>query len=107
MADAPIAGALTQHGRERGRERLSLPPQAMTKLARRAYAEGKAPSAFAGKFRRYLEGRAQKGACHVRVYGEHIYVFGADVNCRLITVLLVPGEFRALLRRLRAAMKES
>lgn len=91
---------ITRHAIERGRERLRLSAHAISNLADRAYERGQQPSAFAGSFRRYLDGQSIKGGAHVRVYGEQVYVFNADTRA-LITVFQVPNQFRRLLRRQR------
>jgi|SRR6185436_3442591 len=99
---------VTQHGHERGRERLGLKPKSMSRVASRAYEQGKAPAAFAGTFRRWLDGLAMKdGGAHVRIYGEQVWIFSTGLDPRLITVMQLSGKFRALLRRLRAREFES
>lgn len=95
---------LTRHGRERGKERLGLGAAATQRLAAIAWERGQTAAAFAGSFRRYLDGKAMVGPSIVRVHGNHIYLFGGEH--RLITVILLRPMFRKLLERQRQRQQQ-
>lgn len=98
-----MGARLTQHGKQRGKERMGLNIGPMTKLATRALERGYPPASFGGSFRRYLDGRAMYGGrgAAIRVYGEQVYIFSGHDLTSLVTVHLLPPKYRRLLRRLR------
>ena len=64
-------------------------------MVERALADGQPPSAFRGRFRRFLDKQALKDGGTIRVYGEFIFVFKRGV---LITTFRMPNEFRKLVK---------
>lgn len=89
--------ALTDHAKERSRERLGLSTDAALRLAARALERGVRPAAVKGSARRWIDGVALDQHCHPVVYGEYVYIFSGDD--RLITVYAVPRSLRDAFRR--------
>lgn len=95
---------LTRHGRKRGKERLGLPARAIARLLPKVLKDGTPRSAYVGRVRKYLDGlvndpfyrEARVRPIEVKVYGEHVFLFGTDDA--LITVLHVPVALRSALR---------
>jgi hypothetical protein len=87
---------VTKHARQRWRGRTGVPIKAMLRAVDRVMAEGTPSTVFTGSFRRYLDRRTMTGTS-ARVYGDHVYIFGA--SDALITMYAVPPVFRELARR--------
>lgn len=85
---------ITQHARQRGRERLHWSPAVLERMAPRVLKDGLSLADTAGSLRRYLERQIithRKGG-NIRVWSHHVFVFERDV---LITVMPLPAEQRA------------
>src|SRR5690242_1601287 len=89
-----ITPSITDHARERAKERLGWNDSAITRMAERALNEGVTHSQTRGRLNRYL-GKLymeHRTANNSRVYGEHVFIFCNQV---LITVLHLPRDMRA------------
>lgn len=93
----------SEHASARGRERFALKPASVLRMAEIARARGLTPEQTAGGLRRYLD---RKQAAHphtwLRVYGEVVFIFRADV---LVTFWPLPGEHKATVAKIRAALQ--
>ena len=87
-------GGLTRHGVKRVKQRAGIPKGAMERTLRLAKERGKRPEDFEGCFRVYLESQRKEA---LYVYGGKIWVVNVDGG--LITVLNVPAQYRAALRK--------
>lgn len=89
---------ITNHGGKRARERIGINHRAVRRMANKVFVNGYSPQEFRGPFRRYLDGvdGRTENRTEIRIYGEHIWVFGYD-NA-LITVLVVPHKYRNKVR---------
>ena len=89
-----ITPLITDHARERAKERLGWNHSALDRMAERALNEGVAHTHTRGRLNRYL-GKLymeRKKANNTRLYGEHVFIFSNEV---LITVFPLPREMRA------------
>jgi hypothetical protein len=88
---------LTDHALSRARERVGLNRVAAERMALRAHTCGLHRAETHGQLRDWLETKVGlHGHPDMRIYGEHVWVFGAN---RVITILWIPLEFRASARR--------
>lgn len=89
---------ITQHAVKRGKERLNLNAQSLSRLAQKALNEGIKHSETRGGLNRYIHMLylEHRKANNIRIYGEHLFLFCGNL---LVTVLYLPHEFR------RAAQK--
>ena len=101
--EIPDGVHLTDHGRQRMRERLSLSGDAAQRAAQRAYDAGWLARDARGKLRRYLDGLFLKdrtrNAQGSRIYGDWVWVFDGK---SLVTVWPIPNGLKSGLRKLRA-----
>lgn len=98
MAEQP---PITEHARDRAKERLGLNLRALRRLASSALEHGLGQSDTRGALRRYLDGKAMlHPGCFPKVYGCHVFIFGTE-NA-LITVWELPHEFRRSAENARA-----
>lgn len=85
--------SITDHARERARERLGWNSSALDRMAEKALNEGVAHVHTRGRLNRYL-GKLfteHRTANNTRLYGEHVFIFHNEV---LITVFPLPREMR-------------
>ena len=99
---------VSEHARRRGKQRLGIPQRALARLVPIVLAKGTRPSDYRGRMRRWLDGilhdplyamKRGTDSVDLRVYGEHVYLFGKDSGQGLITILNVPGSLRAAVKR--------
>lgn len=87
---------VTDHARDRIKERLGIRKTGAEKIAQRAWDEGLEVEQTAGKLRRYLKGkefdmhRGHGGT--IRLFNLHVWVFRGGV---LVTVLHLPQAMTA------------
>jgi hypothetical protein len=96
-----VKAILTNHSIERCEERLGLKVESLQRLADCALENGINHADTSGKLRRYMDRiflTAHSGNNN-RIYGEHIFVFAGRT---LVTVLLLPNEFRRAVAKLRS-----
>lgn len=82
---------LTDHARERGKERLGLSGDALQTTCQRAFDRGITQQETRGSLRRWIDGqgmRHQRGN-NLRIHGRHVFVFQDAV---LVTILHLPHE---------------
>lgn len=93
------------HGRARARQRAGWSRQALERMLENVVCDGLGAAECAGALHRYLANLPQrKPARFVRVYGEHIFVFGRESTpdvATLVTVLHLPHAYRPAARRAR------
>lgn len=95
---------LTGHAKDRLFERLKVRRETAEKMATRALLLGFDASLTKGQFRKYLDKLYLSGdkVCNnIRVYGEHAFLFHDSI---LITVFVLPHEFRAAAGKIRRRM---
>lgn len=80
---------ITEHAKERARERLKWNAETLEKMSERAMNIGVKHSDTRGKLNRFMSKiyLQHKTANNTRIYGEHIYIFADNV---LITVIQLP-----------------
>lgn len=88
---------VSDHGTDRMRERLGIPKKAAARMAEKALIEGTPHYEFSGSLRRYLDwivlhDLPRHGAKVVRVYGQHVFLFGLDDT--LVTAWLLPAKYK-------------
>lgn len=94
---------LTHHATQRGNERLGLPLKPFEKLAAKALAEGIKHSDTNGRLKKYFDKLFfTNHISNVRIYGEFVYLFKADV---LITVLNLPNDLKAIVAKVKQKTK--
>lgn len=96
---------ITDHGHDRGWERLRLRGEAFMKAARIAYESGIPHSGMKGNLHKWVSSmtreHGKKGASP-RIFGTHLWVFADDGGgVALITVFPVPRNLLALCRELQ------
>lgn len=78
----------SDHGKKRIRQRVSISKRQVDLAIKR----GNSINKYSGSFRRYLDKlRAKQEEVHLRIYGNHIYIFNA--YWILITVLNIPAKY--------------
>lgn len=84
---------VTNHAKDRTRQRVGLPKRAGEKNAERAFNEGIRHSETSGSLRRFIDGLyLKKGkANNIRIYCGNVYLFA---NQDLITVISLPPKYR-------------
>lgn len=98
--DDELEVRVSRHGRERAVQRLGIPRRAVERMARRAFAAGVERLQTKGDLRRYLDNKYRIEARepqYMRVYGEHVYIFGLDGT--FVTTWRLPSSLRRLVRR--------
>lgn len=85
---------ITRHADKRLKERLGLPRSARSRIAEKAFLNGKTHADAKGKLKRYLDGcwLSYKTCNNVRLYSEHIWFFKGN---RLITVYDIPNKMKS------------
>lgn len=91
---------ISDHGGQRGTERLSLSSKAFARTAAIAFKEGLRHDETTGPLKRYFDKVFLSGshASQIRAYGQHLYLFSADET--LITVLLLPPLLQRIVTKL-------
>lgn len=91
---------ITDHAYTRAKERLSLNKKALDRLALTAFQKGIKQADTVGQLQKYIAKLwfEHKKANNIRIYGEVIYFFSGNT---LITLYLVPNEFRRVLKHFR------
>ena len=89
---------LTTHASKRGHQRLGFRGAALERTAAKALERGVRMAATSGQLYRYLESILKPG-CILRVWAEHVYIFGSVAPHPLITVYYLPHELKAAARR--------
>lgn len=77
----------TIHGEKRLRERVTTSKRQIELAIKRGYSI----NCYSGSFKRYLDKIKSKDEVHLRIYGNHIYIF--NQYWILITVLNVPPKY--------------
>ncbi len=90
---------LTEHARERGKERLGLSGDALQRTCERAFEDGIPQQETRGSLRRWIDhqGSIHRKGNNLRLWGNHVFVFE---NKALITILHLPHSFEAQVRKL-------
>ena len=87
---------MTTHAKQRGRKRTGN--KATEKMFKKALEKGLKLEDTSGQLYKYMEKRC-KNDNDVRIYGEFIYIF-CPIDNKLITLYIIPNEFKALVKRL-------
>ena len=84
---------VTDHARDRTKERVGLPKRVVEKNAEKAFDEGLKHSDLSGSIKRFVDGLyLQYGkANNIRIYCGNVYLFRNNV---LVTVMPLPGKYR-------------
>lgn len=84
---------ITDHAKNRTKERIGLPKRVIEKNAERAFAEGIRHNETSGGLKRFLDGLYLNGkkANNLRIYCGNVYLFCGNV---LITVIRLPPVYR-------------
>jgi len=86
---------ITHHAYIRARQRFSLKPEALERVAGRALQEGLCRSQVTGRLARYFDKLwlQERKARNIRLYGEFLFLFHQDT---LITLWQLPNGLRKL-----------
>lgn len=100
-----MSAHLTEHAKDRGKERLGLAKAALLRTAEIALRDGFKHRELSGPLRRYVDGLYLKRgtANNIRIHGEQVFVFDGD---KLITVHPAPQHLRPHLAKLRRHREE-
>lgn len=84
---------VTDHAKDRTRQRVGLPKRVIEKNAERAFEEGIKHSETSGSLKRFVDGLyLSKGkANNIRIYCGNVYLF---VDHDLVTVISLPARYR-------------
>ena len=84
---------VTNHAKDRTRERVGLPKRVVEKNAVKAFDEGLKHGDLSGSLKRFVDGLyLQYGrANNIRIYCGNVYLFCGNV---LVTVMPLPGKYR-------------
>lgn len=85
---------LTNHAEKRLKERNGLNKKSMQRIADRAYDKGVPRKKTKGRLRKWIDKAYYKTETpmDVKLYGDKLYIFTADGNKALVTVLFVPQD---------------
>lgn len=86
---------ITEHAYDRALERYSLNRKSFTRLAQKAFEQGKRQNDLKGKFKRYVSYLAKEYKSTPIVFGEFLFFFNGE---RLITTYQTPSEFKKHLK---------
>ena len=91
---------VTDHARERIKERVGLPKKAAERNARKALDNGIGQSECTGRLKKYAEHLflSHRRGGKMRFYGNHIYIF--TTMDKLVTVLPLPNEYKPAVNKL-------
>jgi hypothetical protein len=100
-----MTATITNHGKQRTKDRTGLSKKAAGKLAEKALLHGVHHNETKGRFRRYMDGLYLRHGSgnNNRVYNRKIFIFQGEV---LITVLNLPHNFSAMADKLQKMKKE-
>ena len=84
---------VTNHAKERTRQRVGLPKRVIEKNALKAFDEGIRHNELSGSIKRFVDGLylQYQTANNIRIYCGNVYLFTGNV---LITVLQLPPKYR-------------
>jgi hypothetical protein len=89
---------ISLHAKLRAKQRHGLKEHSLIRLAYRARNMGLTHSEMTGSLKRYIDGFCLRhGGSEMRIYGEFVFVFQADV---LVTTWQLPNEFKQTVRKL-------
>ncbi len=96
---------VTEHGKNRVRQRCGIKVKAVKRLARIAYEKGLTPAETTGALSRYMLSLYNYNgtADNIRIYGDKVFVFCKDV---LVTVLYVPREYLKTVNKLMVKRRQ-
>lgn len=91
---------ITNHGRERTKERLGISKKAAERNAQKALDKGVTHSQAKGSLKRYIDALylSYKVANNIRIYNRYTYLFKGTT---LITVIELPKKYHALADKLQ------
>ena len=93
---------LSHHAAKRASQRLGLGVVPAERQAQAALELGLSPDDVAGQLKRWMQFQERSHDGHrLRVYGAHVFVFGARDN-GVITILHLPKEYHRAARRCAA-----
>ena len=89
---------ITNHAKDRLKERCGLPKRAKKRTAEKALAEGMRHSECNGRLKRYVDYLflSYNLANNIRIYGNYVYIFRYE---KLITVMTLPKSFKGALKK--------
>ena len=89
---------ITDHAKDRIRERCGLPKKALERNAKNALEKGVRHNECIGTLRKYVDCLflSHKNGNNIRIYNNYSYIF---CNDRLITVLLLPNIYKDALNK--------
>ena len=90
---------ITNHARDRLKERCGLPKKALDRNARNALDKGISHSECVGSLKKYLDYLylSHKNGNNIKIYNNHVYIFFVD---RLVTVLTLPNTYKDALNKI-------
>ena len=86
---------ISLHAIIRAKERYKLNKNSFTKLAEKAFKEGRRPKDFRGRFRKYLDKLSIEHNTTPVVFGEYLFFF---IGEKLITTYCVESEYKKYLK---------
>jgi len=91
---------LTNHGEDRGKNRMGLNKKATQRIADKAFSKGLKHSDFKGSFKRFLDGVYLRygTANNMRIFNNEVFIFKGDV---LITILDIPYRFHKVIKQVK------
>jgi len=90
---------ITNHARDRLKERCGLPKKALERNAKNALYKGISHNECVGSLKKYLDYLylSHKNGNNIKIYNNHVYIFFVD---RLVTVLTLPNIYKGALNKL-------
>lgn len=88
---------ITEHAKERAKERLNINANSLSRLAAKALEQGLKHSDAIGHLKKWCDGVYFRygNANNMRIRGEHMFIFGSN---SLITVYQVPKNLRKYIK---------
>ena len=98
---------ISNHAEDRLKERCGLPKKAIERSVLKAFTDGITHCEVKGRLRKYIDWLCMGGhevTPTVRLYGNHVYLFGRENS--LITVLPLPTEHKSAVVKILRRKKE-
>lgn len=91
---------VTNHAKDRMKERLGINISAQQKMADKAYKFGIKHNETSGSLKRFLDREylSHKEADNMRIYGDFLYLF---CNKNLITVIVLPNKYKKVINKIK------
>lgn len=91
---------ITDHAKNRMKERMGIKPKAQQRIAERAYKKGIRHADTVGNLKRYVDKAylSYGKSNNIRIYGDNIFLFHNNV---LLTVWVLPSDLKTVAHKIK------